>query len=100
MSNFIEEARTYLSVLNQSAKGRAGAKLIQRLVDANAQLEKMLELVNDGTIHAGSGLMEGYRALLHGNRVGDIGCGYLSYGTPLEALEAAFVEWEKGEDGG
>ena len=66
-----------------------------RLEADNARLREMLELVNDGTIHAGSGLMEGYRALLCGTRVGRDGMKYRTYDTPTEALEAAYAERKK-----
>lgn len=78
---------------------QADAEEAIQLRAANARLEKMLELDAEGTIAAlqcQHWFRTCYRAVVERHIV-DIP---IHYHTPLEALEAAFVEWEKGEDGG
>ena len=65
MSNISKEARAYLAMLPSHIAERKAAKLIKRLADDNARLEKMLELAARDRI----GFSE------WGDKYGPFGCG-------------------------
>ena len=95
MSKLTDEARSHLQMLTPQKRERKTAKLLAKLADDNDRLTKMLELAARGRIGFRESTWRGatrYRPLVCDSlphMVDDL------YSTPIEALEAAYAEWEK-----